>query len=379
MVVVPAAWKLWDWLAGRRAELMLALRVTIAGFVAFALAHALSLPQGFWAVITAVIVMQASVGGSLKAAIDRFLGTFAGAVYGAAVAAFVPHQTVVQLGLTVVVALAPLAFLAAVNASFRVAPITALIVLLATTSQALGPLASAIERVLEITLGNVVGVAVALFVLPARAHTLLTESAAQVVRLNAQLMTAMMNALVAEPGTPAALAPLHARIRASLKKAETAADEAARERRTHLTDAPDPEPLVRTLYRVRHDFVMIGRAASSALPDTVRDRLKPFIITIRDTTAALLNELGDALEKRAPPPTSGAFDESLTAYAREMDVLRSVIDALPGDEVERLYALQFAFAQFRQDLDDLTTRIHEMAVSNGRTRRRVEPHKVSDN
>ncbi|MFD0462700.1 hypothetical protein ACFQY9_13340 [Microvirga aerilata] len=35
---------------------------------------------------------------------------------------------------------------------------------------------------------------------------------------------------------------LHPRIRAALKKAEAAADEAARERRSHLTDAADPEP-----------------------------------------------------------------------------------------------------------------------------------------
>ncbi|NIX78051.1 FUSC family protein [Microvirga terricola] len=364
----PAASKVWDWLVGHRAELRLALRVTIAGAAAFALAHALSLSQGFWAVITAVIVMQASVGGSLKAAIDRFLGTFAGAVYGAAVAAFVPHETVIQTGLAVVVALAPLALLAAVKASFRVAPITALIVLLATTSQTLGPFASAIERVLEITLGNVVGVAVALFVLPARAHTLLTESAAQVVRLNVQLMTAMMNALIAEPGTPGGVAPLHARIRVSLKQVDTAADEAARERKTHLTDAPDPEPLVRTLYRVRHDFVMIGRAASGPLPDAVRDRLRPSILAIRDTACALLNELGDALQMRALPPTSEAFDTSLTRYVREMDALRAehLMDTLPGDTVGRLYALQFAFEQFRQDLDDLTGRTHEMAVRNGR-------------
>ncbi|MBF9234958.1 FUSC family protein [Microvirga alba] len=367
-MTLPAASQLRDWLVNRRAELRLALRVTIAGAVAFILAHAFSLTQGYWAVITAVIVMQASVGGSLKAAIDRFLGTFAGALYGAAVAAFIPHGSVVQLGGAVVAALAPLAFLAAVRTSFRVAPITALIVLLGTSVQTLGPLASAIERVFEITLGNVVGVTVALFVLPARAHTLLTESAAQVVRLNAQLMAALMNALVAESGGPVGVAPLHASIRASLKQVETAADEASRERKTHLTDAPDPEPLVRTLYRVRHDFVMIGRAASGPLPGALRDRLQPFILTIRDTACALLTELGDALQMRAPPPTSDAIDASLADYAKEMDALRTehLIEDLPSDAIGRLYALQFAFEQFRQDLDDLTARTHEMALRDRR-------------
>jgi uncharacterized membrane protein YccC len=47
----------------RPAELKLALRVTIAGTLAYAVTKILDLPQGYWAVITAVVVMQASVGG----------------------------------------------------------------------------------------------------------------------------------------------------------------------------------------------------------------------------------------------------------------------------------------------------------------------------
>jgi uncharacterized membrane protein YccC len=77
------AWSGWIEGAGERigahaAELKLALRVTIAGTLAFAVTRFFDLPQGYWAVITAVVVMQASVGGSLKAAVERFTGTLAG-------------------------------------------------------------------------------------------------------------------------------------------------------------------------------------------------------------------------------------------------------------------------------------------------------------
>jgi uncharacterized membrane protein YccC len=144
--------------AGRRphrgAELKLALRVTIAGVLANTVTRFFAMPQGYWAVITAVVVMQASVGGSLKAAIERFSGTLAGAVYGGVIAAFVPHGSAVTLGISIVVALFPLALLAAVKPAFRVAPLTSLIMLLPPTGQAFGPLASAIDRVLEITLAT---------------------------------------------------------------------------------------------------------------------------------------------------------------------------------------------------------------------------------
>ena len=69
-----------------------ALRMTVSSLGAFALAQALALPQGFWAVIAALIVTQSIAGGSLKAALDRFIGSVFGAVYGSAVP-FDPART----------------------------------------------------------------------------------------------------------------------------------------------------------------------------------------------------------------------------------------------------------------------------------------------
>ena len=108
-------------IGARGAELKLALRVTIAGVLAYAVTRLFAMPQGYWAVITAVVVMQASVGGSLKAARERFSGTLAGAVYGGVIAALVPHGSTVTLGISIVVALFPLALLAAIKPAFRVA------------------------------------------------------------------------------------------------------------------------------------------------------------------------------------------------------------------------------------------------------------------
>ena len=180
---MPAAWSSFlAWLAGRRGELRLAARVVVAGVLTFALAQMFGLAQGYWAVITAVVVMQASLGGSLKATIDRLIGTLAGAVFGGAVALLVPHGNDEGLGIALAVALAPLAFLAALFASFRVAPLTAVIVLLTPAAATLAPFQFTIDRVAEIALGCVVGLAVSLFVLPARALGLVAESAGRIVQ-----------------------------------------------------------------------------------------------------------------------------------------------------------------------------------------------------
>jgi uncharacterized membrane protein YccC len=102
--------------ATRAPELRLAVRVTAAAILAFALAKLLGFAHGYWAVITAIIVMQTSVGGSLKAAIDRLLGTMAGALYGAAIAILIPHATTASLATAMIAAIAPLALLAAIRA-----------------------------------------------------------------------------------------------------------------------------------------------------------------------------------------------------------------------------------------------------------------------
>ena len=53
----------------RHAELRHGLRIAAAGVLSFALAHALALPQGYWAVFTAVLVVQAIHPWSVKYAL----------------------------------------------------------------------------------------------------------------------------------------------------------------------------------------------------------------------------------------------------------------------------------------------------------------------
>jgi uncharacterized membrane protein YccC len=332
----------------------LALRVTIAAGVAFLIARLFQLPQGFWAVITAVIVMQASVGGSLKAATDRFAGTLAGAIVGAAVAVSVPHASTPTLFLAVVAATAPLAFLAALKPSFRVAPVTALIMLLPSGAAIPDPWEAALYRVIEIGIGNVVGIVVALLVLPARAHRQARETAAAIADLNADLLSVLFDPGLSGDGRVGAAA-IHARIRAALKQLETAADEASRERRSHLTDQPDPEPLVRVLYRIRHDLVMIGRAAAVALPETLAARMAPCIAAVRDAARARLAATSGALRTGTRVPPDTALDEAIRTYSSEIEAIRAegTLRGQPAAVIGRFWSLPFAFEQLQQDLGDL--------------------------
>ncbi|MBV8525483.1 MAG: FUSC family protein [Acetobacteraceae bacterium] len=284
------------WLSRHRPKLVQAVRMTAAALATFALAFALDLPQGFWAVITALIVTQGSIGGSLKAALDRFLGSVFGAIYGAVIAFAIPHDSGLSRAAALAIAVAPLSVLAAFSVGFRIAPITAIIVMLGPTSAALGPLGFATDRILEIGLGCAVGLLVSLLVAPARASHTVLDAAAQIAGLLADQLEAL-----AAPGTSeqtqARLSSLGTRTRIGLNKLETLMVEAARERRSHLAAAPDPEPLFRTLFRLRHDLVMLRRAVGETAGEELEHLAQPWAHATQAGAAALM-DIAEALRTR---------------------------------------------------------------------------------
>jgi uncharacterized membrane protein YccC len=350
------------WVRRRSAELRLSVRMTAAGLLAFAFAELFHLSQGYWAVLTAVVVIQSSVGGSLKASLDRFLGTFSGAVFGAVVALLIPHEGVLALASALLVALAPLALLAAVNAGFRIAPVTAIIVLLGTSSQQAGPLDSAIARVVEIGLGCAVGFFVSLLVLPAPAHALATKVAGRALNLLAELLAAQTAGLTAGPDG-ALIRDLHERVRSAVAVLETSAKEGEHERRLHLAFGPDAEPLARTVRRLHSDLVIIGRAAAAALPEPLRTRLAPRLAGLAEAIGEFLRGTGAALAARRDPPTFETVAAALDGYAATMTELRRehVTRDLSDEEAGRIFALSFGLEQLRRDLGDLCSRAAEFA------------------
>ncbi|MBC7585250.1 MAG: FUSC family protein, partial [Tardiphaga sp.] len=120
--------RVWAYLVTRKVELGLGVRVTVAAMSALAIATAFGPKLPLWAVLTAIIVTQMSVGRSLKATRDYLVGTIGGAVYGGAVAILIPHTGEGALLGVLVLAVLPLAFIAAINPSLNVATVTAIIV-----------------------------------------------------------------------------------------------------------------------------------------------------------------------------------------------------------------------------------------------------------
>jgi hypothetical protein len=338
----------------RRAQLGLAVRVTVAAFGALAIATALGLRLPLWAVLTSLIVTQMSVGRSLKATRDYLFGTIGGAIYGGAIAVLIPHSGEGAVLALLVLAVAPLAFIAAINPSLNAATVTAVIVLLLPTINHGNPLDSAIDRVCEVMVGALTGLLVSFFVLPSRAHAQIRISAPRALELIAAALSELLAGLTRGLDNDA-LHRIQDGIGTLLVSLNALGAEAERERSAHLSFGPDTGPLLRTIVRLRHDLVMIGRACLAPLPSEVQARLTAPLAKVSDAIADYLRAMAAALGSGVGAPAIWPVHVALKNYAAEVAALRAegLTRNLPGDVLERFFALGFALEQMRQNLKDL--------------------------
>jgi uncharacterized membrane protein YccC len=345
-----------------RGQLALSLRVTIAALLSFVLSLFLHVPLPLWTVLTAVLLTQVSFGRSLKATIDYLTGTLSGAVYAGAVAALVPHTNEIALAGVLALVVAPLALLGAINPSFSAATFTGVLVVLVPGIAHVGPVESAVDRVLEVAVGGITALAVSFLVLPTRAYSLTLEAAGEMLDLAARSLPELFTGFV-QTRDATAIGRIQDSLGQAFARLDAIAAEARHERIGFLTAEPDPGRPLRTLLRLRHDLIMIGRAATVPLPQTFQARLGPLLARVAETAATYLRRSGEALVARRDPPPLNEAEVALDGYAEAFAAIRreGLTLGLPLDTVERIFTLGFALEQLHQNLRDLQRCVSEAA------------------
>jgi uncharacterized membrane protein YccC len=335
------------------ADLRLAAKVAAAAGGAFVLATLLNLPQGYWSVISALIVVQGSLGGTLVAAQERAVGTLVGAIVGGAAAFLHPHS-LLTTSLTLVVVVAALAFAAAGRTMLKLAPVTAAILLVATANQP-NQLAVAAERILEVMLGCVVGIAATFLIFPNRLDNDLNREARSIA---ADLAALLRGA----PGRRRDADAIHLllgaqdAIRRKLAALEKTVADAKREPGAKLF-AEARAALARTLWRVRNDAVAVERALAAA-PDAGRELVGAPADTVILAAADLLDALA---EKRDPGPAKAALADRLAALDDAVVHLRDGESSADIDVAAAVptLGLVFALRNLTGNLGDLADRLGE--------------------
>jgi len=147
------------------------LKTGIAAVLAYGAARLFDLEFGYWAALSAVIVMQFYVADSVQMCLYRFTGTAVGALIGmAAISVFPATQAMTVLALFLSVAFC--AYMTRYNARYRMAAITVCIVILASLDQE-DRLVFGLLRVAEIGIGVAAAFAVSVALWPVRAGSAL--------------------------------------------------------------------------------------------------------------------------------------------------------------------------------------------------------------
>lgn len=150
--------------------------------------------HGYWAAISAVVVMQADLGGSIQSGLWRMVGTFIGAWVGVAcLSLFPPSPLLLAVGVFLVILIC--SSVPGLRGSFRIAGITVAIVVLGAP-QGVSALGVGMDRFLEITVGVFSAVLVSGLLWPAHAAGILRNALSMQLLEAASLYRTSLNHLL---------------------------------------------------------------------------------------------------------------------------------------------------------------------------------------
>jgi uncharacterized membrane protein YgaE (UPF0421/DUF939 family) len=140
-----------------RTVLNTSARVTVASIVSLLLAHALKLPEFYWAPISTIVILLSTID-PLTLAWQRFAGTALGAAVGALIATYF-YPTWIVYGVGIFVS-GILSALLRIGTAYRFTAITLTVVLLIAHSRP--PWIVATHRFVEVSLGIAVALVITL-------------------------------------------------------------------------------------------------------------------------------------------------------------------------------------------------------------------------
>ena len=138
-------------------------------------------------------------------------------------------------------------------------------------------------------LGGIIAVVVSLLVFPQRANHMRLSAAARLLERFARDLPELLTGFTA--GLDAAEnSRIQNDIGAAVTRFQQITTEAQHEILITLASQPDPGPLSRTMLRLRHDLVILGRAGAKPLPDALLARLSEPLTRVGAAASAFLND-----------------------------------------------------------------------------------------
>jgi uncharacterized membrane protein YccC len=327
-----------------------AIKTAIAGVAAMYVTGLFHLPQGYWAAVTALIVMQSNVGATLSASRTRLAGTAVGALVGGVFMALLGNN-MLDFGLAVAVAFF-LCFVLRMPDSQRLATVTIAIIMLIPQSASAWTVA--LHRFIEVSLGILIALVVSLTLWPNHARRSLREGlAAALVKLGSlyQAMTGSYGTGRFPSGSDSVEA-LNEQVSEAFRKNTTLIENSLQEAFGPMRERESLALLAAQVERIRDALEALELAVRDSAPDTYVRRFDAEVEQIRNGIGAAFGLLANSIragkqETHWPNVTASISDlDEKAAAARKSGATAGY----PLEEILRFYSLLLSSRNLAQEL-----------------------------
>ncbi|WIJ24978.1 FUSC family protein [Devosia sp. RR2S18] len=328
-----------------------AVRAGLATALAYFVGVVLQVSDVTWAVISALYVLQTSVGGTLNMALGRMMGAALGIVLGLGAVFMMGSEWWMNL-IALLAVVGVIGAVGEIKPELRYGGVVAAILIISPGEA--GLLTEAIEKAYAIALGSIVGAIVGVFVFPVTAHQSARRHLATAVRQCAQLVELAFDA-DAKCGTQE-WTKLHKSVERELA---IAGDRLGQSRLRNSDSNSKTSSTLQAADRLWHHVSMFDRMVSGGDREPSEEQ-ENLLAEARKVSCSYLERVADAVAKNACPPDLGEGHEELDRVSQKWAGFEERVtrERKPGED-KHVAILAFGWRQLHREMEHLTSTLGE--------------------
>jgi len=336
------------------------IKTGLSGTITYAIYAGFHLPQGYWAVFAALVVTQANLGASWKAALYRTIGSTCGAL---AAALLMPMlgDGLVSVGIALFLLATLFGYLTSLHPSFTAAGFTAALILVFGGQGE--PWHMAWLRVLYTILGAVIAFGVGALIWPVHARVGLRHKLANILDGAGALYRAVAAAALQGIDNEQQVRQLDRQLHDLRRGITQQMDEARSELAFSRFNEGAYQAFVDEADQVRRRLTAMAEDSSLYVHAQLEPGLVPSLPALVEETAQTFAALAGAVRNSGQSLNSGELESAVVALDADLARLREERATSPFalDRMLPFWALVFNLREVAQDLKQMESVLLQMA------------------
>jgi len=335
------------------------IKTGLAGTITYAVYAGWHLPQGYWAVVSALVVTQANLGAAWKAALYRTIGSTCGAVAAALLMPMLGNGAV-GVGVVLFLLATLFGYLTSLHSAFTAAGFTAALILVFGGQGE--PWHMAWLRVLYTMLGAVVAFGVGVLIWPVHARVGLRHKIASILDGAGALYRAVTAAALQGIDNEQQVRQLERQLHDLRRGITQQMDEARSELSFSRFNQGEWQAFVDLADQVRRRLTAMAEDSSLYVHAGVQPRLLPSLPTVVEKTAQNFTSLAEAVRHSGEALNPAELDAAIRNLDGDLAKLREQRITTPFalDRMLPFWALVFNLREVAQDLKQLESALPQL-------------------